>query len=77
MTSPSSPPQCGRCKHYTRPQTGRRTCRAFPKGIPQDIWDLTHDHRLPYPGDNNIRWQPAWPGALHPREILKKYGLSR
>jgi len=31
-----------------------RTCRAFPKGIPDEIWLGKIDHTSPYSGDNGM-----------------------
>ncbi|MBA9001811.1 hypothetical protein [Thermomonospora cellulosilytica] len=32
-------------------------CRAFPDGIPEDIYPGGFDHRFPYPGDHGVRFQ--------------------
>jgi hypothetical protein len=32
-------------------------CKAFPDGIPDDIYLEEFDHRLPYPGDHGIRFE--------------------
>ncbi len=32
-------------------------CRAFPDGVPEDIYPNGFDHRLPYPGDKGIRFE--------------------
>jgi hypothetical protein len=32
-------------------------CRAFPDGVPWDIYPEGFDHRLPYPGDGGIRFE--------------------
>ena len=33
-------------------------CKAFPKGIPEKIITGEHDHTNPFPGDNEIRFEP-------------------
>ena len=47
---------CSLCLH--KYQTARRTCKAFPDGIPKPIWLGEHDHKTPYPDDNGIRYAP-------------------
>lgn len=51
MTIP--PMMCIVCRHYV----GRSKCKAFPKGIPKPILSGKNDHRLPYDGDNGIRFE--------------------
>ena len=34
------------------------TCRAFPGGIPLEIWDERKSHTSPYPRDNGIMFTP-------------------
>lgn len=46
--------QCLYCKHYKM----QKTCEAFPKEIPQEIFDGSFDHSNPYEGDNDIRFEP-------------------
>jgi len=52
--------QCARCKHlsYESPKDyiGSK-CAAFSR-IPREILEGTHDHRLPFPGDGGIRFEP-------------------
>jgi hypothetical protein len=44
---------CHSCAH----RRGLRSCDAFTE-IPVEILVGDKDHRLPYPGDNGIRYQP-------------------
>lgn len=50
---------CSRCVHFnaSSPLSKKKTCSAFPKGIPGEIWLGINDHTTPYPGDNGIRFQ--------------------
>ena len=51
-------PQCVFCRYYRHGDTGP-VCDAFPEGIPKRILHNNHDHRKPYPGDNDIRFEPV------------------
>jgi len=47
-------PRCFTCVYYNR---AKHNCKAFPKGIPDEIgWD-GFDHKKPYKGDNGIRYK--------------------
>lgn len=48
-------PPCWTCTHKS---TLGPTCAAFPRGIPQEILSGRHQHRVAYPGDRGIRYQP-------------------
>lgn len=55
---------CWACKHLDPDGAPMRgmietgVCRAFPKGIPPEIFADGFDHREPFPGDNGIRFTP-------------------
>jgi hypothetical protein len=62
------PIQCTTCVHWVSPlDSGRdeQTCKAFPAGIPEEIWNGKADHRNPFSGDRGIRWTPDGK-AKHP-----------
>ena len=46
-------PLCYHCKHFTKNQT----CRAFPNEIPDAIFFEGADHRVPWPGDDDIMFE--------------------
>ena len=49
-------PICRYCKHIY--STLARTCAAYPKGIPEEIWKGLHNHQSPYPGDLGVQFEP-------------------
>lgn len=53
-------PICMTCDHLID-DPERLICEAFPNGIPDAIINSQADHRMPYPGDNGIRYK----GKLH------------
>lgn len=46
---------CQPCKHYSR-ESLDRNCKAFPDGIPMEIWTGKNDHKKPFKGDHGIQF---------------------
>nr|DAD63452.1 MAG TPA: minor capsid protein [Caudoviricetes sp.] len=50
---------CRKCRYFLGfLSDGKPSCKAFPDGIPDKFWDAKIDHTAPYPGDNNITFEP-------------------
>ncbi len=49
-------PMCFYCK---RKNKGATTCAAYPHGIPRKILLSEVDHRLEYPDDHGLRFDPV------------------
>jgi hypothetical protein len=47
-------PVCRFCKNLY--DTLARTCAAFPRGVPPEIWSGEDKHLAPWPGDHGIRF---------------------
>lgn len=67
---PNYSPVCTFCK-WEGSRLGR-TCVAFPKGIPLQIWVGQDNHGYSYPGDNGFTYAPI----RTPEEILAALGKS-
>lgn len=67
-------PICYLCKHFLpdiwKGKTG--ICKAFPGGIPEDIWYNREDHRSPYPDDNDIQFEGKDKEATEATEELAR-----
>ena len=50
---------CWFCTHKF--PTFKRTCAAFPNGIPDEIWRGENTHTEPYSGDGGIRFERRQP----------------
>ncbi len=58
-------PQCVSCKYLDF--SGKQwKCKAFPRGVPEQIKHNELDHRKQVPGDHGIRWEPLDKFAEHP-----------
>lgn len=55
MRLPPISPMCVDCILLYNHGLGR-TCEAFPKGIPDEIWIGTVSHRRPYSGDGGVTY---------------------
>ena len=55
---------CVFCKHYVN-NNGKRSCSAFPDGIPKSIMMGDVAHIKPLPGDNGIQFEPKDEEAAH------------
>jgi|WetSurMetagenome_2_1015567.scaffolds.fasta_scaffold318172_1 hypothetical protein len=49
-------PKCLQCEHFNG-KLFNWNCKAFPKGIPDEIISKGFDHRKEFPGDNGIRFK--------------------
>jgi hypothetical protein len=54
------PNQCENCRHYKMSDDYHVSCRAYPDGIPIELFTGAVSHELPYPGDSGYRYQ--YPG---------------
>ncbi len=58
---------CSSCVHYK----GGLNCKAFPEGIPEEIYLLPYGHREPYPGDHGVLFeQRPKPDPIKEREEM-------
>lgn len=49
---------CAKCKHFDKASPRlKRTCVAFPDGIPKEILMGDFDHQEPHPLDNGITFE--------------------
>lgn len=49
-------PECIGCKHFIDFSTPP-ACKAFPEGIPSEIWHGFKKHHESYEGDHGIRFE--------------------
>lgn len=59
MTTPPAAPLCWLCDRFN---PAKRSCAAFPAGVPEEIIAGKVDHREAVDGDNGLRFVPA-PGT--------------
>ena len=49
------------CATCARKSPWGPSCAAFPRGIPVEIRRGEHQHRVPFPGDGGLTYQPSEP----------------
>jgi hypothetical protein len=59
---------CITCHHLGDVPKQGLSCAAFPDSIPKTILEGEHDHREPFPGDQDIRYELA-PRVIFPPEL--------
>lgn len=52
---------CIRCKNLGKFKDGETVCKAFPGGIPPEIWLGKNNHTKPYRGDHGIQFEKLQP----------------
>jgi hypothetical protein len=62
-------PICMNCLHFDADNKFKLTCRAFPQGIPDKIILNEADHRLPFAGDHDLRYDPIDPDYELPEAL--------
>ena len=62
---------CPNCINYL----GDLTCKAFPKGIPDEILLGNEDHTKPYPGDRGFQFKIDQSNDLF-QILIEKFGAS-
>ena len=50
--------KCLKCKNYIERDDMLDCCKAYPNGIPLEIFREEVDHTKPYKGDNGILFAP-------------------
>lgn len=56
------------CAYCARKHESEDTCDAFPDGIPAAILLMKHDHRVAFPGDDGLLFEPK-PGIELPDRL--------
>ena len=67
--------QCSRCKHFYSHIKKRNACKAYPDGIPTEIFSTELDHREPQKGDGGVQFE-AVEGKRHPLEEAAKGDIA-
>ncbi|MCD4805988.1 MAG: hypothetical protein K8R13_00090 [Methanococcoides sp.] len=49
-------PECIGCKHFIE-SIGMPACKAFPYGIPSEIWHDLKKHHESYEGDHGLQFE--------------------
>lgn len=68
-------PICLKCARLSL--VGSMRCTAFPRGIPDPILLMDHDHREPYPGDQGLTYLPMNAEAAKVEPLIKPCPAAR
>jgi hypothetical protein len=63
------PPICSTCKNWG----GTRICRAYPDGIPEDLYKGLVVHDVSLPGDRGILFDPVSEVARNDAKAWHRY----
>ena len=63
---------CWNCSHFNGENPSARNCKAFPNGIPIEIWECRRNHDEPYPNDNNYRFEHFKSEPINSQDIINE-----
>lgn len=64
-------PICMYCRWFNKKDEEGLSCRAFPEGIPEEIYMNEFDHRKPHEGDRGFTFTPrSVKGARYAEELF-------
>lgn len=60
------------CTSCGRLISGSRKCKAYPGGIPPEIWNMEVNHSKPYIGDNGLQFKVIEEIEIKEEVVIKK-----